>query len=187
MRFIELVSSSELTLHNKSRKELVAALAELEFTPEHKLSSRSPTDTVTVTGSTDNEVLIDDGEAEAEVEGEADGAASLVSVQSYAYLLNMSISSLTRDRIVSLKAELSDISAQHAELERTDLLDMWERELDALATEVEKLYAADLDELMKYLKKTFNGQKPAKTPRKRAKKGVAEAEASVEDVQRAEA
>ena len=56
----------------------------------------------------------------------------------YNYLLNMSISQFTQDKIDELTKQINDKETEYTTLETTEIKDMWIQELDILKEEYER-------------------------------------------------
>lgn len=114
-RFIQMIVNKELVLSNRKRADIVAELRKKNFRPFPKVQKAH------VAGDVDEN---GDGEEE-DVEASA-GADS-----DYDYLLNMSLSSLTAEKVAKLLAERD---LRHDELEallQRTAQDLWRADLDA--------------------------------------------------------
>ena len=72
------------------------------------------------------------------IEGGPGLAGSRANKQSYAYLLDMPIQSLTEERVISLKKSSEESLKRLEEMQRSSATDLWMRDLEAYATAATK-------------------------------------------------
>ncbi|KAK4052503.1 DNA topoisomerase 2 [Microbotryomycetes sp. JL201] len=152
-RFIQMMIKKELVLSNRKKASIVAELRDKNFRPFPKVQK------AVVAGAVDQELEeeLDDPEAAASAEG---------SDSDFDYLLSMSFSSLTAERVAKLLAERDERERQLTELLKLSAQDLWERDLDKFEQEWEQLLDNDVIAQQKSLRAAKLKGKPAKKTKK---------------------
>ncbi|KAM0790561.1 hypothetical protein ACM66B_004430 [Microbotryomycetes sp. NB124-2] len=154
-RFIQMMIKKELVLSNRKKASIVAELRDKNFRPFPKVQK------AVVAGAVDQ-----DGEDEEELD---DPEASEGNDSDFDYLLSMSFSSLTAERVAKLLSERDERERELTELLKLSAQDLWERDLDKFEREWEQLLANDVVAQQKSLRAAKLKGKPSKKPTKKAR------------------
>ncbi|GAA6056524.1 DNA topoisomerase 2 [Rhodotorula toruloides] len=152
-RFIKMIIDKQLVLSNRKRADIVAELRKKGFRPFPKVQKMHVAGDVDANGDGDEEV--EDPEA---VEAGADS--------DYDYLLNMQLSSLTREKVERLMAERDQRSAELDALLKRSVQDLWRADLDAFMEKWDAMLEEDRANKARSLKKAKSAGKG--TAKKRA-------------------
>ncbi|KIP02564.1 hypothetical protein PHLGIDRAFT_37839 [Phlebiopsis gigantea 11061_1 CR5-6] len=123
-RFISMIVSKELVVSARKKVDIVAELRKRDFKPFPKISKAK------AAGETEEVVEEDDDD-----EKDENGV-----LHDYDYLLNMSISSLTKERIEKLKKQAADKDAELLRLLELTPARMWNTDLDSFLEEYKLCY-----------------------------------------------
>ncbi|KAH9611986.1 hypothetical protein KSS87_007148 [Heliosperma pusillum] len=122
VRFILGVVEGEIIVCKRKKAELVAELRERGFTPIRRVKPVEP-----VVGATEDEVA----ESSEEL-GDGAETATEESLSDYDYLLSMSISSLTIEKVKELCANKDKVLNQIEDLKKQSEKSLWWKDLEAL-------------------------------------------------------
>ncbi|KAJ3544854.1 hypothetical protein NM688_g5693 [Phlebia brevispora] len=162
-RFVQMIVDKTLVVSGRKKADVVADLRKKDFRPFPKVKKakdiveRDPTE---------------ENPEEEEEEEEGAGAGD------YDYLLNMSISSLTKEKIEKLKQQAGDKEAELLRLLELTPIQMWNTDLDAFLAEWDNAYRAWEDRAIEPTKAKKGKKKQtalAAMMRKAAKKDVSDA------------
>ena len=122
-RFIETVSAEKIDLlrGRKSKDATVAQLEDMKFSKLSELNSIKLNNSVSERRGT---VVIDGSKR--------DDESNKGSINEYDYLLNMSLSSLTLEKIEALRDEASKTDEKLKKIQNTTAEDLWIEDLDKL-------------------------------------------------------
>ncbi|GAA6023335.1 hypothetical protein JCM10207_005750, partial [Rhodosporidiobolus poonsookiae] len=152
-RFIQMIINKELVLSNRKRAVIVADLRKHNFRPFPKVQKAH------VAGDVDEA-----GERDPEDEEDPEAAAGADS--DFDYLLNMSLSSLTAERVAKLLAERDMRRDELDALLRRSPQDLWRTDLDEFTEQWEQLLERHASDQAKSLRQAKSKGKG--TARKRA-------------------
>ena len=146
VRFIKMVIADELIIRKKGKKVLVNELFDLKFTPMSVHDKEIKKDPRIVQheerfgekkgnkkAAADNEYEEDEENEEDEEDQEGD-IGYKAQPSEFNYLLNMSLWSLTKEKVKQLIKEMENKIQQIDILEGTSIEDLWESDLDHLIT-----------------------------------------------------
>ncbi len=83
----------------------------------------------------------DDQQPENVQEEEEEVRDGEISVKEYDYLLTMQIMSLTEERVIELEKQMRDKRAEYEQLQKMHIYELWQNDLDAFLTELDKYEA----------------------------------------------
>ena len=130
-RFILMIVDKKLVVSGRRKADIVSELKSLNFKPIPKIKA--------IKGAQANENAPRiAGEEESDLEEDIGGAALNNSSDDFDYLLSLSISTLTREKVDKLKKERDDKQMELEALLRRSPIDLWEEDLDNFLVEWEK-------------------------------------------------
>ncbi|GAA5954900.1 hypothetical protein JCM10213_000372 [Rhodosporidiobolus nylandii] len=148
-RFIQMIIKKELVLSNRKRADIVAELRKKDFRPFPKVAKAH------VAGDVDEA-----GERDPEDEEDADAPAGADS--DFDYLLQMSLSSLTAEKVAKLLAERDLRRDELDALLRRSPQDLWRSDLDEFSFKWEEALERHAAEQAKSIKNAKNKGKGTK-------------------------
>ncbi|BGP57010.1 DNA topoisomerase 2 [Rhodotorula sphaerocarpa] len=148
-RFILMIIKKELILASRKKAEIVAELRKLDFRPFPKVQK------ALVAGD------VDEADADDDIE-EEDVKAQAGSDSDYDYLLQMSLSSLTSEKVEKLLAERDAREHELEDLMGRSAQDLWRADLDAFSEQWEDLLVKDAADQARSLKKAKTAGKGKK-------------------------
>ncbi|KAI0706215.1 DNA topoisomerase [Cytidiella melzeri] len=119
-RFIQMIVTKELVVSGRKKVDIVTELRKKDFRPFPKIAKAK------AAGETED-VLEDEDEEEEEKAGKG--------INDYDYLLQMAISSLTKEKIERLKKQANDKEAELLALLELTPIQMWNTDLDKFLEE----------------------------------------------------
>jgi DNA topoisomerase-2 len=165
VRFITEVIEEKIKVNNRKKKELLSVLRERGYTKYSDIMAKVPE-----ANAMRGEVVTSDNEEDKvqdleDLEDERiEGLAS-----DYNYLLNQQIWSLTKEKIEALKAEKLKKEQEIEELKKVTIYDLWNRDLDSILDDINKIERKEKDVMMK-AKAKIDKIKAKKDPNKKKKK-----------------
>jgi len=160
VRFILMVIKGELVVSKRKREELLKDLRSKGFKPYNQIFGTSA-------GEDEDEPM--------PAAAAASTAAPKETKAGFDYLLGMPIWSLTLERVEELKKQLKDKTSELSDLQNTTPEALWERDLDAVSVELDRLDEEEED------KKKGRKRARPKAKSKAGKAGKKEEEEEQED------
>lgn len=184
MNFITAFTSGTLKLHNKKKHDLMQELLQLGYTPAHMFGVGETSPTNNNSTSNVRNIATSAPPSSSSTPSTSNSTTSTNSAttlfpDSYDYLLNLPISTLTHERLHALEQQLHNIQTQVTTLQASTIKQLYEHDLNDVEEHLRRLMEERKSSMME-IENSTGGINKKRT--KRSLKHVEIAEAGAEHV-----